>query len=380
MKYKAWKKERLKKSIMLLLAFLMPYASVYYSDFIDLLHNKPNTAGIKVFASTLGSRPQGNYGSDVLAINNEFSKERNNTANKFKILMNYKLKTMKIIINNKDAAVLYNKEEADRLINNFKAYYLEKAKVDRESIARLELKGNIEFKEYYCYEWELDTMEGALNKLLAASKNDNLNLEIDTLEKYTEEISPKVTIKSSNELNVGESKTQQGENGSKEIEKKTLYINDKKVKEIIIKETITKQPKETIILQGSRLTEEKLSAVLAKPSRGSVTSFYGMRWGKMHKGTDFAGKIGDPITAALDGRVKEARFEPTYGNMVILSHGNGIETLYGHCSSLKVKEGQRVNKGDIIAEVGNTGRSTGPHLHFEVRINGIAKDSLKYIK
>ncbi len=229
------------------------------------------------------------------------------------------------------------------------------------------------------YDWEVDSMEGALNKLININKDNKLVLETTAIEKYTEELSPSVSVVSSSELNVGESKTHQGESGFKEIEKKIIYNNEKKVNEAIIKEVVVKQPKETIITQGVRVSEDNLTALLIKPSRGVVSSLYGMRWGKMHKGTDFAGNIGEPIVASMDGTVKEAGFEATYGNYIVLSHGNSIETLYGHCNELKVKMGDKVKKGDIIATVGNTGRSTGPHLHFEVRINGVTKDSLNYI-
>ncbi|SHI99014.1 Murein DD-endopeptidase MepM and murein hydrolase activator NlpD, contain LysM domain [Clostridium amylolyticum] len=379
MKDKACKKEKIKKSIMLILAFMIPYVSVYFSDIVGLFKNNTQMSSIKVLAATLNNKLQDSNDADFFVINNKPSAERNNVATKFKVLMNAKINTVKVIVNNEEAAVLYNKEEADRLIDNLKGYYLNNAKINKSTITAMDLKGNIEVKEALAYDWELDTMEGALNKLVNINKNNNLILETTAIEKHTEELSPSVSIISSSELNVGESKTQQGENGFKEIEKKIIYNNDKKVNETIIKEVIVKQPKETIITQGVRVSEENLTALLIRPSRGAISSFYGMRWGKMHKGTDFAGNIGDPVVASMDGTVKEAAFEPTYGNYIVLSHGNSIETLYGHCSELKVKSGDKVKKGDIIAAVGNTGRSTGPHLHFEVRVNGVAKDSLKYI-
>jgi murein DD-endopeptidase MepM/ murein hydrolase activator NlpD len=99
-----------------------------------------------------------------------------------------------------------------------------------------------------------------------------------------------------------------------------------------------------------------------------------------HEGLDFLAEAGAPIHAAASGIVVEADKTPDYGNIVKIDHGSGVETRYAHASKLLVKEGDRVTKGQLIAEVGNTGRSTGAHLHFEVRLNGVALDPRNYIK
>lgn len=99
-----------------------------------------------------------------------------------------------------------------------------------------------------------------------------------------------------------------------------------------------------------------------------------------HEGLDFTADVGTPIYAAAAGIVTEAELTPDYGNIVKIDHGSGLETRYAHASSLAVKVGERVEKGQMIAHVGNTGRSTGAHLHFEVRLNGVALDPRKYIQ
>lgn len=106
------------------------------------------------------------------------------------------------------------------------------------------------------------------------------------------------------------------------------------------------------------------------PTTGVWTSGFGFRWGALHAGIDIANSIGTPIVAASDGVVISAGPYAGYGNMVKLRHSDGTVTLYGHCSSILVDIGQRVWAGDQIAKVGNTGNSTGPHLHFEVHLNG----------
>ncbi|MDA4106169.1 M23 family metallopeptidase [Mycolicibacterium holsaticum] len=106
------------------------------------------------------------------------------------------------------------------------------------------------------------------------------------------------------------------------------------------------------------------------PTRGVWTSGFGYRWGVLHGGIDIANSIGTPILAASDGVVVSAGPYAGYGNMVKLRHSDGSVTLYGHLSAVLVNVGQRVWAGDQIAKMGNTGNSTGPHLHFEVLMNG----------
>lgn len=104
-----------------------------------------------------------------------------------------------------------------------------------------------------------------------------------------------------------------------------------------------------------------------------VTSNFGARWGRQHKGLDIKVYIGDTIRAAFSGKVRIVRYEPRgYGNYVVIRHDNGLETVYGHMSKHLVRENQEVRAGDVIGLGGNTGRSTGSHLHFETRLCGIA--------
>lgn len=108
------------------------------------------------------------------------------------------------------------------------------------------------------------------------------------------------------------------------------------------------------------------------PSR-VITSNFGRRWGRMHKGLDIKVYIGDTIRAAFDGKIRVVRYEANgYGNYVVIRHNNGLETIYGHMSKHLVSENQVVRAGDPIGLGGNTGRSTGSHLHFETRLCGVA--------
>ena len=111
-----------------------------------------------------------------------------------------------------------------------------------------------------------------------------------------------------------------------------------------------------------------------------ISSSYGMRkhpllkFSRKHQGTDLAADLGAPIRAVAAGRVVFADPYAGYGNLVVIEHQKGITTHYGHCDKIKIKPGQNVNAGDIIATIGTSGLSSGPHLHFEIRINGEARD------
>lgn len=121
------------------------------------------------------------------------------------------------------------------------------------------------------------------------------------------------------------------------------------------------------------------------PSRGWMTSGFGMRRSpfsgrqKMHEGLDIAASIGTPVYATADGIVSQSETVAGYGKLVVIDHGYGYKTYYGHNSKLSVKVGQKVRRGDRIASVGNSGSSTGAHLHYEVRLNGVPLNPRKYL-
>lgn len=122
------------------------------------------------------------------------------------------------------------------------------------------------------------------------------------------------------------------------------------------------------------------SARFARPGRGRLTSGYGRRWGRLHAGIDLAAGMGSPIRAAATGVVLSAGAESGYGRVVRIVHADGTVTVYAHMSADLVSAGQRVQAGDLVGREGNTGRSTGPHLHFEVRVNGTPVNPLTWLR
>ena len=121
------------------------------------------------------------------------------------------------------------------------------------------------------------------------------------------------------------------------------------------------------------------SSGLIWPVSGPVTSGFGWRWGRMHEGIDIGVPTGTPVVAAAAGQVIHAGWLGGYGNLVVIDHGGGLATAYGHNSSIVVGFGSSVAQGQVVAYAGSTGNSTGPHVHFEVRVNGSPVDPLGYL-
>ncbi|MDV7269595.1 DUF5930 domain-containing protein [Thioclava sp. A2] len=130
-----------------------------------------------------------------------------------------------------------------------------------------------------------------------------------------------------------------------------------------------------------RIAVDKLPFALpVKAGTFRFTSPFGHRWGRLHAGADMAGPVGTPIYAPADGVVIKAGRESGYGNVIKIQHQYGIKTVYGHLSRFRVKAGQKVSRGERIGDMGNTGRSTGPHLHYEIRMGDTPINPMKFIK
>ena len=129
-------------------------------------------------------------------------------------------------------------------------------------------------------------------------------------------------------------------------------------------------------------TKVALGISLSKPVSGIISSRFGVRSSirsSAHTGLDIATSTGTPVKAAAAGTVTFAGWKGSYGNLMVITHSNGVQTYYGHCSKLYLSAGAKVSQGQTIAAVGSTGNSTGPHLHFEIRVNGIAYNPQNYL-
>jgi len=210
--------------------------------------------------------------------------------------------------------------------------------------------------------------------------------------KYEEKYSPDP------DMYIGESKIQtEGEEGIKEVTKRTVTENGETIETEILEEEIVKEPVEQIVLKGTKsydghgggdgaadpgVSYDETAAydMLKTPvPHVNISSPFGPRWGKFHSGVDFALAQGQPIYAADSGTVYYSGYSGGYGKLIKIDHGNGMQTYYAHCSSLFVSSGQHVEEGETIGLIGSTGNSTGPHLHFEVIINGSRVDPLDFL-
>lgn len=142
-------------------------------------------------------------------------------------------------------------------------------------------------------------------------------------------------------------------------------------------------PYDVQIVSASSETEQASSedadGGFINPTEGVLTSSFGERQGRSHNGIDIGADMNTEIYAADSGAVSYAGWMNGYGNYVVIDHGNGFETAYAHCNSISVSTGDTVTKGQVIAHIGSTGNSTGPHLHFEVKENGDFLNPLDYV-
>lgn len=209
-------------------------------------------------------------------------------------------------------------------------------------------------------------------------------ITVETIQEveYTEAVDYETKV----ELDDSMYKTQQkvkveGIKGESQIKAYEVRHNGIVVDKEIIDEKIVKEATNEVIVKGTKEPPKTVATgSFTTPTRGRITSRYGMRWGRMHRGLDYATSHGTPIKAADGGTVTYAGYRGGYGYMVEISHGNGYSTRYAHCSKLLVKKGAKVYKGQHIANVGNSGNSTGPHLHFEVLKNGVHQNPAKFVR
>jgi murein DD-endopeptidase MepM/ murein hydrolase activator NlpD len=215
-----------------------------------------------------------------------------------------------------------------------------------------------------------------------------VNVEVVANVKAIEDVP--YTVKNVNDSKIykGSSKvTQKGKAGSAEVEKKVTVLNGNIAKEEIIASKQISPAVQQVVAVGtkaksygsSNYVASSSTGIFSWPARGLITSRFGYRGRELHTGLDVAVPRGTTVKAADSGVVSFAGWNGGYGYCVIINHKNGYQTLYGHNSKLNVKVGQEVSKGQKIASSGSTGRSTGPHVHFEVRKNGVPQNPQRYL-
>ena len=212
-------------------------------------------------------------------------------------------------------------------------------------------------------------------------------LSVQTVENvtYSAEIPCPVEKVEDDSMYSGESKViTRGIPGEALLNANVSFTNGVEKSREIISEEIISEPTTQVEAVGTKPRPRTLpTGTLIWPTAGRITSYYGGRYifgsYSFHRGIDIANSYGSAIVAADGGTVVSAGYNGTYGNIIVISHGNGVETAYAHCSSMAVSVGQQVYQGQYIGATGRTGRATGNHLHFEVRVNGSTMNPLSYL-
>lgn len=347
--------------------------------------------------------------------------------------LNWKVNCWAININGVPTLYLANKDDAQRAVNEIKSYYVpEKDEIEIESteiiddIKIVEAEGDL--NNIKSYEESVEALAKGLEKIVKheikkgdslwtiARANDmtvaqlkdinpqlkgdllkpgqDLNLVkseplLDVVTTMTttqeEKIRYKTIYKEDNSLWRGQYRVEQyGSNGTREVTYRIVKTNDEETNRETLIEKILTEPVTQIVKQGTKVIMASRgdggNGRLGWPLRGRLTSYYGWRGREFHTGLDIDGVTGDPIYAAESGKVIFAGRMGNYGKLVVIDHGNGLSTRYGHLNKILVKVGQKVSRGDPVGQCGSTGRSSGSHLHFEVRINGQHKNPLNYIE
>lgn len=187
-----------------------------------------------------------------------------------------------------------------------------------------------------------------------------------------------VTKEDPNQLKSVKKVTQAGKAGLLETTTCVKSENGKITSSVTESSRLIQEPVDEIVAVGTK--EGLATGSFMTPTVGRLTSPFGPRWGRFHYGVDLANAMGTNVVAADGGVVTRVGMAGSYGNLIIIDHQNGTSTRYAHLSAYNVKVGDVVQKGQSIGKIGSTGRSTGPHLHFEVRVGGVAKNPLDFIK
>lgn len=280
-----------------------------------------------------------------------------------------------LILDGKKIANIDGKEVFDNVKERLIKYYLKEHNLENSQINWTKIKEDVKLEKDVINLKSLLSEDELYDFIISNNKNNNTiaTVEIVARKTYLENnLGNKIQVVSlSSQSNQKEQYNKK--NFDREVVNEITYNNDKYIG---MRRVSSKTLKPSLSeVQGNELF------YLNNPSKNDViTSPFGLRWGgEKHHGIDIAGNIGDPIFAAESGFASLVSYNSIYGNYMKLNHGKGVETLYGHCDVMFIKEGEYVTKGQIIGKIGNTGRSTGPHLHFEVRVNGKADNPLNYV-
>lgn len=251
----------------------------------------------------------------------------------------------------------------------FLQYYKEN-KVLKEYISKTEVSLNEKHLEFMSLLNDLESVKENLSRIQQVNAKLSLMANI-------EEVPTATSIGGASQIELGTIPLYRQEMASGKIR---VFL-----KELELEAKLEEIEQQEILLAMRENIHILTSLPTVMPAKGFITSNFGIRKSpftdrqELHKGMDIAAPIGTPIISPGDGVVVRVSTGGSYGNLVEISHGSGLSTLYAHMHKISVKKGQKLKRYDVIGSIGNTGRSTGPHLHYEVRLNGVPTDPRLYI-
>ncbi|MDD6769606.1 MAG: peptidoglycan DD-metalloendopeptidase family protein [Inconstantimicrobium porci] len=283
-------------------------------------------------------------------------------------------------LNNKEIAIISSRDDGRKILQSVGDSYIKDLKLKEANVKSVDIDTKSTYKKVRVQLSKIISNKDAAKRIKEINKTyPVVNVHIDAVEKIQEIKKEDTVMMPDSTMYIGNMRMIKGSPGKAVIDKQIAYVNGIKNSEKTIKENVTIPAIDTIVYHGVKNPIADGVPFLQRPSRGIITSNYGRRYGATHHGIDIAACYGSNIGAALDGVVNETGYNSVYGYYVKVNHGGGIETLYGHSSKILVQKGDVIKKGDTIALVGSTGNSTGPHIHFELRTNGVAINPAKYI-
>ena len=277
-----------------------------------------------------------------------------------------------------------NKEERDEILQKVCLSYINELGIDSKNVLKVYVNNNLKaIPEKVSIAKLESSVEIAENLYDAVVINENLlNMEMEVINNHEEIIAPAVVEEKSDELYMGESILEEGGCGKKVIYTKEHYSGINKISEDIINEVVIKEAKPSVVKKGVKNPYYDGVRFLNNPLKdGVLTSILGEGGtSSYHKGIDLAKNLGEEVHSAYEGTVIFSDYNNGgYGNLVIVQHENDMQTYYAHLNEIYVSKGQYIGTEEVLGTVGTTGYSTGPHLHFELRVGGNPVDPTQYI-
>lgn len=274
-------------------------------------------------------------------------------------------------VNDEYAVILDDNENKEQ--NTLKAFAVPSVAAVTGDITSVSFGQDVCAMPVYTVESEISTVDDAVADIV---NNSRINVYTTQTQQYTEEYTLDTEyIEVDSWYTSQKQVVQEAQTGVHDVVASVTYSNGAEVDRTIQQDNVVTEPVAKVVKVGT-----KEAPTFIKPlNGGSFSSPFGSRWGRQHKGVDWSCSVGTTVFASCGGTVSYAGWQNGFGNTIVISHGNGLKTRYAHLSQISVSSGQKVSQGDKIGLSGNTGNSTGPHLHFEVLLDGEQVNPLNYL-